>query len=359
MTRAIRAGAGGASRPPSARATIAGEKPGVSASVNRDAAAALFAAAGQSLTALIDRAETRDFSAVELTGVTLSLSATETAERTESHNLLARIPGTERPDETVILSAHWDHIGVNPPPATPPADGSTPDLINNGAWDNASGTVAVVEMARALKAAGPQARSIVFLHVTAEEQGLLGSEAYAADPVYPLETTVADINIDMISLAPPTKDLPIFGLGQNTLEDDLQRLAEAQGRTVTDDGQPAQGFYYRSDHFNFARGGVPALMPWHGVDWDEGGRAEGQPAYDARFRGVYHRPADEWSPDWKYDAALEDLTLLYRLVLDLAAGDRWPEWKPGSEFGAVRAESASARQIGQNSQNEAIEQPKL
>ncbi|WP_262422756.1 M28 family peptidase [Brevundimonas denitrificans] len=152
------------------------------------------------------------------------------------------------------------------------------DHIYNGAWDNASGTVGLVEMARELKAAGPFERSIVFLHVTAEEQGLLGAFWYAAHPVYPLETTAANINIDMLPLSAPTRDLPIFGLGQNTLEDELQGLAEAEGRYVTDDGQPEQGFYFRSDHFAFARAGVPALMPWHGVDLGRGrtrGRAAG------------------------------------------------------------------------------------
>ena len=218
------------------------------------------------------------------------------------------------------------------------------DHIYNGAWDNASGTVGLVEMARALKAAGPFERSIVFLHVTAEEQGLLGAFWYAANPVYPLETTVADINIDMLPLSAPTRDLPIFGLGQNSLEDDLQTLAEAEGRHVTDDGQPEQGFYYRSDHYAFARVGVPALMPWHGVDLDEGGREVGLPAYQARFRSDYHQPSDEWSEDLDFSSAVENLTLLYRLVVDLADSDRWPSWKPTSEFGAVRDRSAASRE---------------
>ncbi|MEH6663502.1 MAG: M28 family peptidase, partial [Brevundimonas sp.] len=277
-----------------------------------------------------------DFRAVALEGVTLDVDAEETVETQRSWNLLARIPGTERPEETIVFSAHWDHVGVR--------EGGEGDHIYNGAWDNASGTVGLVEMARELKAAGPFERSIVFLHVTAEEQGLLGAFWYAAHPVYPLETTVANINIDMLPLSAPTRDLPIFGLGQNTLEDELGVLAEAEGRYVSDDGQPEQGFYYRSDHFAFARAGVPALMPWHGVDLDEGGREVGLPAYQAKFRSDYHQPSDEWSADLDFSSAVENLTLLHRLTVDLADSERWPSWKPTSEFGAVRARSAARRE---------------
>ncbi|WP_333611536.1 M28 family peptidase, partial [Brevundimonas bullata] len=208
---------------------------------------------------------------------------------------------------------------------------------------NASGTVGVVEMARQLKAAPAPDRTIVFAHMAAEEMGLLGGYAYVADPVYPLETTVADINIDMLPLSGPTRDVPIFGKGQNSLEDDLQALAEKEGRYVSDDGQPEQGFYYRSDHFPFARAGVPALMPWHGVDWVDGGKEAGLAGWKARFGADYHKPSDEWSADWDLRSAVENLTLLYRLGLQLANSDAWPTWKPTSEFGQVRATSDAAR----------------
>ncbi|WP_374275381.1 M28 family peptidase [Brevundimonas sp.] len=330
----------GVSRP---RTTIAGEVESVSLSMNRDAAGRLFAAAGQSLSQLTDRAESEAFVAVPLEGVTLSVQASETAERVETHNFIARLPGTDQAAETIVVSAHWDHVGTREPAEGQAADAHA-DLIFNGAWDNASGTVGVVELARSLKAAGPFERSLVFLHVTAEEQGLLGSEFYAANPVYPLETTVANVNIDMLPIGGTTRDLPIFGLGQNTLEDELQVLATAEGRTVTDDGQPQQGFYFRSDHFPFANAGVPALMPWHGVELDEGGREVGKPAYDALFRTIYHQPSDEWSADWTWGAAVETLTLMHRLVADLADSDRWPEWKADSEFASRRAESDAARQ---------------
>ncbi|MGQ2989452.1 MAG: M28 family peptidase [Brevundimonas sp.] len=303
-----------------------------SGAINADTAAAL----GLDVAALGERIGTGDFRAFDLPGVTMSVQASETIETLRTHNLLARITGTTRPNETIIYSAHWDHVGVNER-----APGR--DKIFNGAWDNASGTVGVVEMARQLKAAPAPERSFVFAHMAAEEMGLLGAYAYVADPVYPLETTVADINIDMLPLSGPTRDVPIFGKGQNSLEDDLQALAEKEGRYVSDDGQPEQGFYYRSDHFPFARAGVPALMPWHGVDWVEGGREAGLAAWKAKFGADYHRASDEWSADWDLTSAVENLTLLYRLGLDLANGDEWPTWKPTSEFGQVRAASDAAR----------------
>lgn len=278
------------------------------------------------------------FKAIPLNGVSLSVEASEAIDILVTHNLLARIPGTERPDETIIYSAHWDHVGVDAAHA-----GGDGDTIFNGAWDNASGTVGVVEMAHQF-AKGPRPeRSIVFAHMAAEEMGLLGAYAYAADPVYPLETTVADINIDMLPLSPPTRDIAIFGKGQNDLEDRLQALAEPLGRYVSDDNMPEQGFYYRSDHFPFARMGVPAIMPWHGWDWVEGGREAGETAWRAKFGADYHRPSDEWSADWDLRSAVENLTLLHQLGLDLANSEDWPGWKPTSEFAVVRARSDSAR----------------
>ncbi len=320
---------GGATRtrtltPGSAELTLSG-------AVNRDAAAEM----GVDLATLKPRLQTGDFRAFPL-DVRITASAEETVEILRTHNLLARITGSERPNEVIIYSAHWDHVGVN-------EDTAGDDKIFNGAWDNASGTIGVVEMARQLKAAPTPKRSIVFAHMAAEEMGLLGAYAYVADPVYPLETTVADINIDMLPLSGPTKDVPIFGKGQNSLEDDLQALAEKEGRYVSDDGQPEQNFYYRSDHFPFARAGVPALMPWHGVDWVEGGREAGLAAWKAKFAADYHRPSDEWSADWDLRSAVENLTLLYRLGLELANSDGWPTWKPTSEFGQVRDRSAAAR----------------
>jgi Zn-dependent M28 family amino/carboxypeptidase len=152
------------------------------------------------------------------------------------------------------------------------------------------------------------------------------------------------INIDMLPLSAPTRDLPIFGKGQNDLEDRLQVLAAAEGRVVTDDREPEQNYYYRSDHYPFARAGVPAIMPWHGVDLDEGGSAVGLPAYRAKFSADYHKASDEWSAELDFSSAVENLTLLYRLGLDLANSSDWPAWKPSSEFAVVRARSDAARQ---------------
>ncbi len=309
-----------------------------SGAINHDAAQAWAAAAGLDVAHMPNIAD-GSFKAMTLDGVALSVDVAETIETLVTHNLLARIPGSERPNETIIYSAHWDHVGTGA--QHPGATGD--DQIWNGAWDNASGTIAVLEMARQISQAPRPERSIVFAHMAAEEMGLLGAYGYAADPVYPLETTVADINIDMLPLSGPTRDIPIFGKGQNELEDRLQALAEPLGRYVSDDGMPEQGFYYRSDHFPFARMGVPAIMPWHGWDWVEGGREAGEAAWRAKFAADYHQPSDEWSADWDLTSAVENLTLLYRLGLDLANSEDWPGWKPSSEFAVVRARSDAAR----------------
>lgn len=307
--------------------------------INHDVAAQWAAAAGLDVTRLGDIGSGA-FKAVPLNGVSLSIDVAETSETLVTHNLLARIPGTERPNETIVYSAHWDHVGGEAQHPETPGD----DKIFNGAWDNASGTAGVVEMARQISRAPRPERSIVFAHMAAEEMGLMGAYGYAADPVWPLETTVADINIDMLPLSGPTRDIPIFGKGQNDLEDRLQALAEPLGRYVTDDSMPEQGFYYRSDHFPFARMGVPAIMPWHGWDWVEGGKEAGEAAWRAKFGADYHKPSDEWSADWDLTSATENLTLLYHLGLDLANSEDWPGWKPTSEFAQVRARSDAARQ---------------
>ena len=309
-----------------------------SGAINHDTAFAMASAAGLGMDSFANTAS-GTFKALPLTGVSLSLDISETIDTLVTHNLLAKIEGTQRPNETIIYSAHWDHVGGEAQHPETPGD----DKIFNGAWDNASGTIGVLEMARQLSAAPRPQRTLVFAHMAAEEMGLLGAYAYTADPVYPLETTVADINIDMLPLSPSTRDIAIFGKGQNDLEDRLEALAAPQGRYVGDDGMPEQGFYYRSDHFPFARAGVPALMPWHGWDWVEGGREAGEAAWRAKFAADYHKPSDEWSADWNLTSAVENLTLLYHLGLDLANSNDWPGWKPSSEFGQVRARSDAAR----------------
>ncbi|HEY1225011.1 MAG TPA: M28 family peptidase [Brevundimonas sp.] len=311
-----------------------------SSAINHDIAGAWAAAAGLDISQLPNIGN-GSFKAVPLNGVTLSVSTRETIETLTTHNLLAKVVGDERPNEVIIYSAHWDHVGIGE--GHTDAVSTTADNIFNGAWDNASGTAGVLEMARQVAKSPRPDRTIVFAHMAAEEMGLLGSYAYAADPVYPLATTVADINIDMLPLSGPTRDVPIFGKGQNDLEDRLEALAAPLGRYVSDDHMPEQNFYYRSDHFPFARMGVPAIMPWHGWDWVEGGREAGEAAWRAKFGADYHRPSDQWSEELNFTSAVENLTLLYHLGYDLANSTDWPGWKPSSEFGAVRARSADAR----------------
>lgn len=310
-----------------------------SGAINHDLALVWAQAAGVDPASLANTGG-GSFKALALPGVRLSVQAEERITTIVTHNLMAKIEGTTHPDEYLIYSAHWDHEGGAH--QNPNTQGE--DKIYNGAWDNASGTIGILEMARQFKAGPAPERTVIFAHMAAEEMGLKGAYAYAADPVYPLETTVANINIDMLPLSGPTRDLPIFGKGQNDLEDRLQAILEPLGRYVDDDGRPEQGFYYRSDHFPYARMGVPAIMPWHGIDWVEGGEAVGKAAWDAKFAADYHKPSDEWSADWDLRSAVENLTVFYRLGQDLANSRDWPQWKPTSEFGAIRARSDAARQ---------------
>ncbi len=326
----------GAGRP---RMTIADSRTvSFNGSLNATTAQAMAAGHGGDLAAFVARAKHGgDFRAMD-TGVKLTLNAVENREVIRSHNLLARLPGAERPNEYVIYSAHWDHIG-----AGQHDHGDSADVINNGAWDNASGTAGVLEVARAFKAAPRPDRTVVFLHVTAEEQGLLGSQWYAEHPVYPLATTAADINIDMLPFTPATTTVALFGIGKSSLEDDLAALAARQNRTIVGDGEPEQGFYYRSDHFNFAMGGVPAIMPWTSVDFVQGGAAVGKPFYLKQMEDFYHKPADEWRADIDYTAAVQNLQLLFQLGEQVANSEEWPQWRPTAEFRALREQTAEQR----------------
>jgi hypothetical protein len=323
---------GGAARP---QMTIKGAQDArFTGSINLAAATAI---GGPALETALTTARTGALGGAVDLGARLDVDIAETTEVIHSNNLLAKIPGAERPDEYVFYSAHWDHVGKA---RTPNAEG---DDIFNGAWDNASGAAGLIEMARAFKAGPAPKRTVVFLHVTAEEQGLLGSEAYAADPVYPLARTAADINIDMLPFTPATRDVAVFGVGKSELEDILSRFAAVQGRVVTGDGYPEEGFYYRSDHFNFAAGGVPALMPWTGRDFVEGGIEAGKPYYEGQMERYYHKLTDEWRADYDFTAALQNLDLLYRLGLTVADSESWPAWKPTAEFNAIRDRTADQR----------------
>lgn len=304
-----------------------------------DAAARLFAGAGLDLDEQRTLARNPDFQAFELDGVTFSADLAVTVEHIESRNVLAIMPGATRPDEILMVSSHWDAYGQG----EPDAQGRT---IRPGANDDALGTAGVLEMARVLKAEAPLERSVVFAVWTAEESGLLGSAAYAADPVYPLEKTVANFTFDIMQTAGPARDVILVGEGQSDLEGDLERAAALQGRVVTPENLPENGLFFRADHFSMARGGVPVLLIMGiagGSDLVAGGRAAGD-AWIAEYTGnCYHQTCDAWSPDWDLRGAVMDMELFHTIVRDLGDSRRWPQWNPGSEFRAIRAESDLVR----------------
>lgn len=296
--------------------------------ITLDGARDLFARSGQDFDRLMDRAKSPGFEPVAL-GTTVSASVRQSVREGVSYNVVAKIPGTERPDEAVIYMAHWDHLGRNM--AIPGSAG-----IYNGAIDNASGTAGLLEIARLYQTAGAPERSVLFLAVTLEEYGLLGSRYYANNPVFAPEATVAAINMDAMSLVGPTHDVVVVGYGSSELEDILKRAVASQDRLVVPEPSPEGGFYYRSDHFNFARAGIPALYAKGGVDHREFGREHGL-AWERDYRDVrYHKPADEFDPDWDFRGVAEDLELLYVVGRYLADGEAWPNWYPGNEFRAIR-----------------------
>ena len=308
----------------------------VEAWIQRAVAVELFRRAGLDFEALKKKAAKRGFRAVALPGTTFSARFDVAHAPVMSKNVLGVLPGTSRPDEHVIYSAHWDHLGIGPPDARG-------DTVYNGAVDDASGVAALLELARMHAGAPRVSRSVVFLATTAEERGLLGAEYYAANPVYPLETTVADLNIDGWRPFGPAHDFGTAGDAAVTLTADLVKVLEAHGRVLTPDAHPEAGQFFRADHFPFAKQGVPALTGLSGLDLVEGGRAAGEAAYDAFTKARYHQPADEWSDDWDFGSAVQDIAVLYTLGRELASSRRWPEWSPGSEFKAVRDASAARR----------------
>ena len=307
--------------------------------LHNDAAARLFAGAGLDLDEQRTLARSPDFQAFELQGVTFSANLDISVERIESQNVLAILPGMTHPDEYLFVSSHWDAYGQG----EPDANGRT---VRPGANDDALGTAGVLELARILKAEPALERSVVFAVWTAEESGLLGSAAYAADPVYPLEKTVANFTFDIMQTAGPARDVILVGEGQSDLEGDLERAAALQGRVVTPENLPENGLFFRADHFSMARGGVPVLLIMGiagGSDLVEGGRAAGD-AWIAEYTGnCYHQTCDAWSPDWDLRGAVMDMELFHTIVRELGDSRRWPQWNAGSEFRAIRAESDAVR----------------
>jgi Zn-dependent M28 family amino/carboxypeptidase len=291
----------------------------------------LFAACGKDFDALHKAATRPDFKPVAL-GARASLQIENTLRRIESNNVVAKLEGSDLKDEYVIYTAHWDHLGIGEPDAKG-------DRIYNGALDNATGTAGLIEIARAFKSLPkPPRRSILFLSVTAEEKGLIGSKYYAENPIYPLEKTLAAINMDGLNQWGPTRDVTVIGLGNSTLDDVLRKAAAEKGRVLRPDAEPEKGFYYRSDHFNFAKEGVPALDPSDGIDFIGKPKDWGQKKRDEYTANDYHKPSDEIKSDWNLSGAVEDLRLLFTVGYRVAQSPTWPEWKPGTEFKARRDE---------------------
>ena len=263
-------------------------------------------------------------------GLRASLSLEVDYEMATSQNVIAKVEGSQRPDEYIIYTAHWDHIGTNEP-----VEG---DSIYNGALDNASGTAAMLEIADAFSQMEQKPeRTVVFLAVTAEEQGLLGSAYYADNPIYPLDKTVANINMDGIWFLGPMNDLTIVGYGQSELDEYAQAAAEAQGRYIIPDPQPEKGYFFRSDHFNFARVGVPALYASGESEQAEKGKEWTKEQNTVWVQQHYHQPSDEYIPEeWNFEGMVNDAELLFAIGKRLANEETFPVWKEGSEFKAIR-----------------------
>ncbi|WP_305805892.1 M28 family metallopeptidase [Stenotrophomonas sp. YIM B06876] len=304
--------------------------------IQRDLAVDLFKQAGLDFEALKKQAQSRDFKPVELKGETFSADYQVKNEVITSHNVVARLEGAKYPDETVIYSAHWDHIGVGEPDARG-------DRIFNGALDNASGTASLLELARGFAGQPRPQRSVVFLAVTAEEKGLLGSEYYASHPLYPLGKTVAVINMDGMAPFGPSRDFGIYGSAKLELLDQLKDVAKGWDIRYTADPKPEAGLFFRSDHFPFAKRGVPALSYSAGQDWVDGGVAAGKRASDDYTAKRYHQQGDEWQPDWTFAGAARDLEVVYTLGSQLANSRQWPAWDAAEPFRAVRDASAAER----------------
>jgi Zn-dependent M28 family amino/carboxypeptidase len=304
--------------------------------IQRDVAADLFKRAGLDFEAAKKQAQTREFKPLVLNGLTLSAHYAVDAQIIKSKNVAARIDGSARPNETVIYSGHWDHLGVGAPDAKG-------DTIYNGAIDNATGIAALLELARAYGKQPAPKRSVVFLAVTAEEKGLLGSEYYAANPLYPLASTAGVINMDALSPNGPSRDFTISGSAKLDLLDQLVAKAKQWNMSYTADPKPEAGHFFRSDHFPLAKRGVPAISFGSGEDWVDGGVAAGRAMEDSYTTNNYHQPSDEWSAQWSFTGMARDLEVLYGVGRDLADSPAWPNWSKDSEFRTIRDQSAAKR----------------
>jgi len=301
--------------------------------VQKPVAEEIARAGGHDLGELTVAARQPGFKPVPL-GVTASTGFDNAIRRFESKNVIGILPGRERPDEYVLHTAHWDHLGR----CTPNAAG---DDICNGAIDNATGVAGLVALAEAQVKAGPPARTLVFLAVTAEESGLLGSEYYGANPIFSLAQTVGGLNMDALSLAGPARDITVVGGGKSELDAYLDQALATVGRVETPDPSPQAGYYYRSDHFSLAKRGVPMFYLDSGQDLIDGGRAAGA-AWETAYReNAYHGPDDEYDPNWNWSGTMQDLALFYSLGRMLGEADDWPNWYSDDEFRRIRDASCA------------------
>lgn len=297
--------------------------------VTTESAQKIFESAGLDYTQMIASAAKRGFKPVEM-NLKASIEFNNNVEYTKSANVAAVWPGKEHPDEYIIYTAHWDHFGINP--------GFKGDSILNGALDNATGTAALLGIARAFTMLPEtQDRSILFLAVTCEEQGLLGSKFYAENPLFPLNKTAAVINIDAMNIMGKTKDMTIVGLGNSGLDDYAVAVLNKSGRYASPDPTPEKGSYFRSDHFSFAKEGVPSLYLSKGVDDIEHGKEWALAESEKWVSANYHKPSDNYEPDkWKFDGMMEDLKVYFEVGYDLSISREFPEWNAGSPFKALR-----------------------
>ena len=304
--------------------------------IQRDAAVAWFKQAGLDFEALKKQAQARTFKPVELKGVTFSADYAVKAQVITSQNVVARRDGSKHADETVLYSGHWDHLGVGAPNASG-------DTIYNGAIDNGTGMAAMIELARVYAKAPKTRRSVVFLAVTAEEKGLLGSEYYASNPLYPLAKTVGMINMDALSAGAPARNFTISGSAKLDLLDQLISTAKGWDLVYSPDPKPENGYFFRSDHFPLAKRGVPAISFGSGDDLIVGGSAAGEAEESAYVEKHYHQASDEWQASWPFTSMARDLQILYTLGHDLANSADWPNWSSDSEFHKARDASAKER----------------
>jgi Zn-dependent M28 family amino/carboxypeptidase len=298
--------------------------------ITSEVATETFRRAGLDFNRLKARAQRQGFRPVPM-NINGSLTLQTNVEERTTYNVIGVLPGRTRPNETVIYSAHWDHLG-----RCPAIDG---DDICNGALDNATGVSALIELARRFSAAGAPERSVAFIALTAEEQGLLGALYYQQHPVFPPRDTVAAINMDGINNAGPTRDIEVVGYGKSELDDLITQAAQAQGRRVEPDSSPEAGYFYRSDHLHFAQLGIPVLYTSNGLDLVEGGAARGAALNAEYVANNYHKPSDEVTPAWDMTGGAQDLELLYAVGRGLADGSSWPQWRANAEFRAVRESS--------------------